>query len=63
MACRGFSSDQYVNDGWNLIPHCMCFGQAAGTAAAMALDAGRSVRDVDRRALQSNLLNQGVILP
>ncbi len=63
VACRGFSSDQYVNDLWNLIPHCMCFGQAAGTAAAMALDAGRSVRDVDRRALQSNLLNQGVILP
>jgi hypothetical protein len=63
VACRGFSSDQYINNLWNLIPHCMCFGQAAGTAAAMALDAGCSVRDVDHKALQTNLLNQGVILP
>lgn len=62
VACRAFSSDQYVNNLWNLIPHCMCFGQAAGTAAAMAIDAGCSVREVSYKALQNNLINQGVIL-
>jgi hypothetical protein len=63
VACRAFSSDSAVNNQFNLIPHCLCFGQAAGTAAAMALDSGVSVRDVDIKALQKNLLNQGVILP
>ncbi len=63
IACRAFSSEDSVNSYFNLIPHCLCFGQAAGTAAAIALNSGVSVRDVDIKALQKNLVNQGVILP
>ena len=63
VACRAFSSEESVNTHFNLIPHCLCLGQAAGTAAAIALDSGVSVRDVNVKALQKNLLKQGVILP
>jgi hypothetical protein len=63
VACRAFSSEDAVNNQFNLIPHCLCFGQAAGTAAAMALNSGISVRNMDIGALQKSLLKQGVILP
>jgi len=63
VACRGFSSDDEVNDQFNLIPHCICFGQAAGTAAAMAVNAGVHPRKVDTKALRNSLVKQGAILP
>jgi len=63
VACRAFSSEDSVNTHFNLIPHCLCFGQAAGTAAAKALGSGVNVRDVDIKALQKDLRDQGVILP
>lgn len=63
VACRAFSSEDSVNTHFNLIPHCLCLGQTAGTAATIALDSGVSVRDVNIKALQKNLLKQGVILP
>ena len=37
VVCRVFSSDQKVNNFFNLIPHCVAFGEAAGTAAALSL--------------------------
>ena len=40
VAGRCFSSDAPANNLTNLIPHCIATGQAAGTAAALALDAG-----------------------
>jgi hypothetical protein len=63
VAGRSFASDMYANNAANLIPHCVAMGQAAGTAAAMASAAGISPRKVDYRALQNNLLKQGVALP
>jgi len=63
VACRAFSSEDSVNNLYNLIPHCICFGQAAGTAAAMAIKAGVSVRKLSYKALQDSLKKQGVILP
>jgi hypothetical protein len=63
VAGRCFSSDAPANNLTNLIPHCIATGQAAGAAAALALDAGVSVRKVDVRALQRNLQQQGVPLP
>jgi hypothetical protein len=44
------------------IPQCWLTGQAAGTAAAIAADAGVQPRDVDVRQLQRSLLAQGVPL-
>jgi succinate dehydrogenase/fumarate reductase flavoprotein subunit len=63
VAGRCFSSDGPANNLTNLIPHCIATGQAAGTAAALALGAGVSVRKIDVRALQRNLRGQGVPLP
>ena len=63
VACRAFSSTDTVNEYFNIIPHCICFGQAAGTAAALAADKGTSPRKVDYGVLHSNLVKQGVRLP
>ena len=46
VAGRSFSSEAAANDMVNLIPHCIAMGQAAGTAAALALKNGVSLRQV-----------------
>jgi len=63
VACRAFSSEYSFNGHFNLIPHCIALGQAAGTAAALSVKAGLKPREVDYGALQDRLINQGVILP
>ena len=63
VACRAFSSDVIVQEYFNLIPHCIALGQAAGTAAALTIKAGVGVREVDYAALQNSLADQGVPLP
>jgi hypothetical protein len=63
VACRAFSSDEHVQEWFNLIPHCIAFGEAAGTASAMALQAGVGIKNVDITALQKKLSDQGVPLP
>jgi hypothetical protein len=63
VACRAFSADHDFSEFFNLIPHCMCFGQAAGAAAAIAVKTGVGVRDVNFAALKSELLRYGAILP
>ncbi|MGD1119700.1 MAG: FAD-dependent oxidoreductase [Dehalococcoidales bacterium] len=63
VACRAFSSDKDVQEYFNLIPHCIAFGEAAGTASALALKAGVGIKNVDIKALQKQLTKQGVPLP
>ena len=63
VGCRAFSSDDITNNYFNLIPHCIAFGEAAGTAAAIAVKNGIRVREVDSGVLQKQLNKQGVILP
>ena len=63
VACRAFSSDIEFSEYFNLIPHCMCFGQAAGAAAAIAVKTGCPVRDVPYPELKKLLLEGGAILP
>jgi hypothetical protein len=63
VACRAFSSEDIVNNTFNIIPHCMAYGQGAGTAAALAVKSGVPPRKVDYRALHDNLVKQGVNLP
>jgi len=63
VACRGFSSTNSVNQYFNIIPPCIAYGQAAGTAAALAAKAGVQPRNVDYQALRTSLLSQGVNLP
>jgi hypothetical protein len=63
VAGRSFSSDAAANNMVNLIPHCIAMGQAAGTAAALALKNGVSLRKVDYKELQQALIRQNVPLP
>jgi len=63
VACRAFSSDHDFQEFFNLIPHCMCFGQAAGAAAAIAVKDNVSVRDVNFGKLREELIKHGAILP
>lgn len=63
VAGRSFSSDQAANNMANLIPHCIAMGQAAGTAAAIAVKQGINPRNVDYKNLQNTLKEQGVPLP
>jgi len=63
VACRAFSSNDRINETFNIIPHCLCYGQAAGTAAALAVKAGVQPRKVDYKALQKSLTKQGVNIP
>ena len=63
VACRAFSSDQIANNFFNLIPHCIALGEAAGIAAAQSISSGVDLRKIDIRALQAGLKKQGAILP
>jgi hypothetical protein len=63
VACRAFSSTNSVNQYFNIIPPCVAYGQAAGTAAALAAKGGIQPRKVDYKELQANLIRQGVNLP
>ena len=63
VAGRSFSSDTTANNMGNLIPHCVAMGQAAGTAAALAVNKGIRVRDVEYPELQKTLLKQRAALP
>lgn len=62
-AGRSFSSDAFSNNAANLIPHCVATGQAAGTAAALAVKAKVEPRKVDYKALQKALKAQGFPMP
>jgi hypothetical protein len=63
VACRAFSSDQEANNFFNLIPHCVAIGEAAGTAAALSIKQGVTVRRVDFPSLRAQLIAQNVPLP
>ncbi len=45
-----------------VMPPCMATGQAAGTAAALAVRTGTEVRNVDTKLLQKTLRSQGAYL-
>ena len=45
-----------------VMPQCMSMGQAAGTAAAMALESGCAPAGIDIQALRAALLAEGAVL-
>ena len=61
-AGRCISVDHRVHHATKEIPPCMATGQAAGTAAAMALQAGVGVKELDVARLQQRLRQQGAVL-
>lgn len=59
IAGRHYSSTSQAQKVSREIPPCMAMGEAAGTAAVLALNSGRKVRDVDVLTLQKTLRAQG----
>ena len=59
VAGRHYSSTSAAQKISREIPPCMAMGEAAGIAAALALDAGVTVRKVDVARLQRTLRAQG----
>ena len=57
VACDA-SSHSFLRE----VPQCWLTGQAAGVAAAIAVDTGKQPRDVDPRMVQRALLAQGAYL-
>lgn len=62
VAGRCFSSDEFANDLYNLIPHCMAMGQAAGIIAAVSIKNAASPINIDYQEVRSTLAKQGVFL-
>ncbi len=63
VGCRAFSSDQEANNFFNLIPHCVAFGEACGTAAALSVKQGCTPRQLKFGDLRKQLIAQNVPLP
>ncbi len=61
-AGRNLSCDPPSHTFLREIPVCWVMGQAAGVAAALAVQAGARVRDVDVKEVQQELRRQGVVL-
>ncbi|MFQ5382175.1 MAG: FAD-dependent oxidoreductase, partial [Dehalococcoidia bacterium] len=61
-AGRLLSCDAITHTFMREVPNCWAMGQAAGTAAALAVSDGIRVRDVDVAPLQDALARQGVPL-
>lgn len=62
VAGRCFSTTHEALASVRMMPACMAMGQAAGTAAAQAIRAGRTPRQVDVPQLRQQLAADGVIL-
>jgi hypothetical protein len=63
VAGRCMSSDHRAHHSTKEIPPCFATGEAAGTAAALALQHNAAPADVDLSALQAKLRAAGAILP
>jgi hypothetical protein len=62
VAGRCISVDHRVHHATKEIPPCMATGEAAGTAAALAVRAGIEPKQVEMKTLQEQLEKGGVIL-
>ena len=63
MAGRCVSSDRETNSALRVKASCMAMGQAAGTAAALAVREGIAVRDISVEKLLKTLDESGAIIP
>ena len=63
IAGRCLSADSTAAGAVRVMPPCMAMGQAAGTAAAIALKNKTDLRNIDIKELQNELRKDGVYLP
>lgn len=59
VAGRSISADAIAGSAIRMMPSCMAFGQAAGTAAAICAAQNIAPKDVDVQALRKTLVEQG----
>ncbi|MBD2846987.1 FAD-dependent oxidoreductase [Paenibacillus sp. IB182496] len=60
VAGRAISTDRATQGSTRVMPNCFAMGEAAGTAAALLAQSGRTAsRRVDMEALQRQLMRQG----
>jgi hypothetical protein len=59
---RCISSEHEAQASVRVAGQCFAEGEAAGTAAAMALKAGVSPREIDTRKLRQKLIEKGASL-
>ena len=62
VAGRCISTTHEALASTRLTPTVMTLGQAAGTAAALANESGKRLRDVDAQRLRAMLTDDGVLL-
>ncbi|HPD14857.1 MAG TPA: FAD-dependent oxidoreductase [Planctomycetota bacterium] len=63
VAGRCVSSDRYIQGSIRVMPGCFITGQAAGVAAALAVEKGTDTRGVPVSELQARLKKLGAYLP
>jgi hypothetical protein len=63
MAGRCVSSDRETNSALRVKASCMAMGQAAGTAAAIAVSEGIAVGETDPEKVKTALDRNGAIIP
>ncbi len=63
VAGRCISTDRYMQSSIRVMPGCFITGQAAGVAAAMAVEKHTNTRGVNVRKLQKRLIKMGGFLP
>lgn len=63
MAGRCVSSDRETNSALRVKASCMAMGEAAGTAAAVALSDGVTVSQVSVKKVKETLEKNGAIIP
>lgn len=63
VAGRCVSTDRNMQASIRVMPGCYITGQAAGVAAALAVQAGTDTRDIDVRELQAKLKAMGAYIP
>ena len=63
VAGRCISTDRAMQASIRIVPGCMITGQAAGTAAALSVESGKSLRKISIKKLQSILRNNNCFLP
>ena len=62
VAGRCLSATHEAQASVRIMPICCCLGQAAGTAAALALKSNKNAHTVDISALQKKLIENGAVL-
>ena len=62
LAGRNVSADSTAAGAIRVMPPCMAMGQASGTAAAMAVKKGCTIREVDAQELRETLKANGAYL-